>query len=193
MDREFQDELADIEAEVHDGLRHRKFLAEHAVIPLCQYLVLPAFENPVSWDLLGVVSRRAGGGEMRLYRSCWRKDQDLEAFRSPVERLKRPRPFSPRVEVEWMPIERDRVEALIARFQSIRVPLVVERPHTGLDGVIFELSLGWFFCSARIGWWVELPDEWQELQPLVAALEQLIEESWSTRQTPDDASTGGGR
>jgi hypothetical protein len=55
------------------------------------------------------------------------------------------------------------------------VPLAVARSLIGCDGVSFELSFGSFFCHARIGWWGDLPEEWQELQPLIAEFEALFD------------------
>jgi hypothetical protein len=48
----------------------------------------------------------------------------------------------------------------------------------GCDGTCFELAVGNLFCNARIGWWYDLPKEWQELAPVVTELEQLFESTW---------------
>jgi hypothetical protein len=73
----------------------------------------------------------------------------------------------------------------------VRVPLAVARPHSGCDGVSFELSVGEFFCNARIGWWCDLPDEWQELGPAVAELAQLFEQAWAARAEQAAPADGG--
>jgi len=144
------DEFYAVREAVYAGLRLGKYIDRHRSVPVCQYLIVPAFESPVGWDVIRVVSRTAGA-QTRLYRSCWRIDLDARAMSSPVERMKRPRPFQPTVEVGWALVELARVEALVARFRSIRVPLAVARPHSGCDGVNFELSVGEFFCNACRG------------------------------------------
>jgi hypothetical protein len=191
VDREQMDEFYAVQEAVYDGLRLGRYIDRHRSVPVCQYLVLPAFENPVSWDVIRVVSRTAGA-QTRLYRSCWRMDLDDRAMSSPVERLKHPRPFKPTVEVDWVLVELARVEELVARFRSVRVPLAVARSHSGCDGVSFELSVGEFFCNARIGWWCDLPDEWLELQPVVSDVAQLFERAWAARAEAGAAADGGG-
>jgi len=67
------------------------------------------------------------------------------------------------------------------RFRCIRIPLTLAKAQIGCDGTNFELAVGDFFCNARIGWWSDLPDEWQELRPVVAELENLFEAAWDRR------------
>jgi hypothetical protein len=146
-------------------------------LPLCQLLILPSFENAVSWDVIRIVSRD-DGAQTRLYRSCWRMDIDSEAMSSPVERLKLPRPYSPTFETDWVLVDKERLEAILARLNAARVPLTVGTARLGCDGTSFELSVGDFFNNARIGWWQDLPEEWRELRPVIADLENLFESTW---------------
>lgn len=185
------DDFAAVREAVYDGLRLGKYIDRHRSVPVCQYLGVPAFDNPFSWDLVQIVSRRAAA-QTRLYRACWRMDLDVRAMGSPVERMKHPRPFRPTVEVGWAPVGLAGVEALVARFRSIRVPLAVARPHFGCDGVSIELSVGDLFCNARIGWWCDIPDEWQELRPVVAEMESLSERAWAARAGPGTGPDGQG-
>jgi hypothetical protein len=69
-------------------------------------------------------------------------------------------------------------EAILSRLRSVRIPLTLAQMSAGLDGTSFELAVGNFFCNARIGWWCKLPNEWQELAPIVTELEQLMESTW---------------
>jgi hypothetical protein len=184
MDSEQVDEILAVREAVYEGLRLGRYIDRHRLVQVCQYLVLPLFESPVSWDVMRVVSRSTGT-QMRLYRSCWRMDLDNQTIRSPVERMKRPRPFQPTIEADWVPVELARIEELVARFRSIQVPLAVAQGRFGCDGVSFELSIGEFFCNARIGWWCNLPDEWRELQPVLFDMVQLFEQAWGTRADPE--------
>ena len=179
-----QDEFVAIREAAYDGLRLGTYIDRHHSVPVCQLLILPSFENAVSWDVIRVAHRRAGA-QARLYRSCWRMDIDLHAMSSPVERLKYPRPYSPTVEANWVVIDRSRVEVILARLRTAPIPLAVVGPRMGCDGTAFELSVGESFCNARISWWGDMPKEWQQLQPIVAELEQLFEQAWATPGEPD--------
>jgi hypothetical protein len=180
VDREQIDEFCTVRESAHAALRLGPRIDRHRSLPLCQFLILPSFENCISWDVLKLDSRDSGA-QTRLYRSCWRNDADTEAFRSPVERLKHPRPYSPTLETDWVLIEKDKLESILSRFRTIRIPLTLTTSHAGLDGTSFELALGDAFCNARITWWCELPEEWKELRPVVAELEILFDSTWERR------------
>jgi len=95
-----------------------------------------------------------------------------------VERLKRPRPYNPTLETDWVLVDKGKLEAILSPLCAIRIPLTLPSARAGCDGTSFELAVGDFFCNARIGWWCDLPDEWQELRPVVAELERLFESAW---------------
>jgi hypothetical protein len=177
VDREQMDEFYSVRESAYDALRLGTPIEHRRSVPMCQFLILPSFENPVSWDVIRVVSREYGA-QTRLYRSCWRMDLDSKAMSSPVERLKHPRPYNPTLETDWVLVDKGKLEAILARFNVIRIPLTLATARAGCDGTSFELAVGDFFCSARIGWWCDLPEEWQELSPVVAELENLFESTW---------------
>lgn len=159
------------------GLRSGSF-ADGAGWPLCRYVVLPSSQNPVAWDVRSPPARRKSA-EAVVFRSCWRMDLDSQAFGSPVERLKHPRPYRPTVEVGSAPIDAAKIEGLIGRLWAIPVPLAIAEPPYGTDGTYYELEVGDVFCHARIGWWAQLPEEWEALGPVVAELVALFESSWN--------------
>jgi hypothetical protein len=156
-------------------LRLGKLLAGHH--SECQFLILPSFENPVSWDVVTEGPRKERR-QTRLYRSTWRMDVDGPAVRSPVERLKHPRPYPPTLETDWVLIEPERLDAVVSRLRSVRIPLIVANPFMGCDGTFFELGVDHRFLNARVGWWCYLPQEWQELAPIVTELQQLFNSAW---------------
>ena len=174
MDREQMDEFQAVRESAFDALRLGTLIDRHRSARVCQFVILPSFENPVSWDVIKVVSRK-DGAQTRLYRSCWRMDVDSQAMDSPVERLKHPRPYNPTLETDWVLVDQGRLAAVLSLFCTIRIPLTMGTARAGCDGTSFELAVGDFFCNARIGWWRDLPEEWQELRPLVAELESLFE------------------
>ena len=177
MDREQMDEFYAVRESAYDALRLGTLIDRHRSVPMCQFLILPSFENPVSWDVIRVVSRQAGA-QTRLYRSTWRMDVDSQAMSSPVERLKHPRPYTPTLETDWVLVDKGKLEAILAHFNAVRIPLTLASARAGCDGTSFELAIGDFFCNARIGWWCDLPEEWKELRPVVAELESLFESTW---------------
>jgi len=172
VDREQMDEFYAVREWAFDALRRGTAIDRPRSVRVCQFLILKSFENSISWDVI------KDGAQTRLYRSCWRMDVDSQAMSSPVERFKRPRPYSPTLETHWVLVETEKLEAILSRFCGIRIPLTLATAPLGLDGTSFELAVGDLFCNARIGWWCDLPEEWQELRPLVAELESLFESAW---------------
>ncbi|WP_254513650.1 hypothetical protein [Anatilimnocola floriformis] len=179
VDNEQQEEFSAIRQYATDALR-TGLLIEGRTLPVCQLLILPSFDNPVSWDVVSYFSRE-DGKQTRLVRSTWRMDVDHEALRSPVERQKHPRPYQPTLESGWVLLDAEKLEALLAQVRSIRIPLLVAEAPMGLDGITYELAFGEFFCNSRIVWWCNMPQEWRELEPSVAELERLFESTWESR------------
>lgn len=175
--RELMEEFCAVRESAYDALRLGTPIDRHRSIPVCQFLILPSFENPVSWDVIKVVSRK-DGAQTRLYRSTWRMDVDDQSLSSPVERLKHPRPYQPTLETDWVLVDTTKLEAVLSRIRSVRIPLMSAEPLVGCDGTSFELAVGEFWCSARIGWWCDMPKEWHELVPIVTELERLFESTW---------------
>src|SRR6516162_1051344 len=145
------DEFYAVRESAYDALRLGTLIERHRSVPVCQFLILPSFENPVSWDAIKVVSRK-DGAQTRLYRSTWRMDIDDQAMSSPVERQKHPRPYKPTLETDSVLIDAAKLEAVLSRIRSVRVPLLMAESRAGCDGTSFELAVGEFFCNARIGW-----------------------------------------
>jgi hypothetical protein len=171
------------EAAYH-GLRSGSFVGD-AGLPLCRFVVLPSFHNAIAWDVRSL-RVRGKSAESRLFRSCWRRDLDLQALGSPVERLKHPRPYRATVEVASVSIDPADIGRLIRRFQSTPIPLAIAKPPVGLDGTSYELKIGGPFCRAQITWWVRLPEEWAALAPLIDEMAALFESSWRDA-SPDAA------
>jgi hypothetical protein len=177
MDLEQQNEFGRIRKAAYDALRRGAFIERDRSLSLCQYLILPSFDNPISWDVVKGVRNR-NEAQTRLYRSRWRMDFDGQALSSPAERINYPRPYKPTFESEWVLIDEKKVEAILVQFNAIRIPLTPANAPIGCDGTSFELAIGHPFCNARIAWWYELPEDWRELQPVVADLENLFLSTW---------------
>jgi len=127
MEAEQSTEFSAVSKLAYEMLRLGTPFDPHRMVPLCQYLILPSFENPIKWEAIRVRSKQ-DADHTRLNRICWRRDLDSEAFRSPVERLKHPRPYQPTIETNWVPIDQDQMDAILARCRAIRIPLMPATP-----------------------------------------------------------------
>src|SRR5580704_12583934 len=105
------EEFCALRESAYDTLRFGTLIERSRSVPVCQFLILPSFENPFSWDVIKVVSRKEGA-QTRLYRSTWRMDVDAHAMSSPVERLKHPRPYKPTLETDWVLVDATKLEAI---------------------------------------------------------------------------------
>ncbi|MCA9095540.1 MAG: hypothetical protein KDA68_18805 [Planctomycetaceae bacterium] len=177
VDSEHLNEYFEVRTSAYNALRFGTLIERHRSVPVCQLLILPSFENPVSWDVVKVVSRKEDA-QTRLHRSTWRMDVDCRVMSSPIERLKNPRPYLPTLETEWLFIDAAKLENVLSKLRSIRIPLLIAGTQGGLDGTSFELAVGEFSCNARIRWWCDMPKEWQELASVVAELDSLFQETW---------------
>src|SRR5262249_5424681 len=98
VDKELMKEFMALAEAVSDGLRLRTSMNRRQSISVCQFIIWPAFTNPISWD---VVDELYADERTRLYRSCWRDDLDRQAFLSPESRREHAHPFQPTIDVGW--------------------------------------------------------------------------------------------
>ena len=54
------DEFHRVRESAYDALRLGTLIDRHGSVPVCQFLILPSFKNPVSGDVIKVVSRNDG-------------------------------------------------------------------------------------------------------------------------------------
>lgn len=154
--QELVNELNGIEQLVTDRLGDGSWLV--------RLKVLPAFADPM------VIGVQRGRSPSVVWRS-WCKQEDLNAFRSPVERMKHPRPFVPTLREVSAPADPQQVEALLRRFRVLQVPAYVPSEVAALDGVSFDLLIGGQMAESRFHWWGDHPAQWRPLM-------QHFSESW---------------
>jgi hypothetical protein len=169
-------------------LRHHAFVdgldAHHAF----QYLILPSFTPPISWDVFRR-RRRDHEDDFVLVRSAWRSDLDLEKLRSPVERLRHPYPLIPSVEVHQLNAASGGLAQLAAELAELRLPIGAPSSVGGLDGVTYEVAIEQpphsiaLTAKCRLSWWHRPPVEWEGLVAWLLRAEAVFECAWAARGT----------
>jgi hypothetical protein len=169
-------------------LRHHAFVDGLEAGHVFQYLILPSFTPPISWD---VFRRRRRGHEddFVLVRSTWRSDLDLEKLRSPVERLRHPYPLIPSVELHQLNATSSEVAQLAAELAALRLPIGAPPSVGGIDGVTYEVAIEQpphhiaLTAKCRLTWWHRPPVEWDGLAAWVKRAEAVFESAWVARGT----------
>ncbi|MFO0815823.1 MAG: hypothetical protein U0796_21610 [Gemmatales bacterium] len=179
MDREQQAEFLRVRQIAIRRLRQVKLKSSRLASHICKYVELPSFGNAIAWDVLSMLTRE--GKSLRLYRTCWRYDQDSEAFRSPIIRLKHPKPYLPTLESGWVELRSSELHGILELLTGTRVPMYCDNHHVGFDGTSFELTMGDAFCFTTIHWWSRLPKEWLPLESAVKKLIRMFEEAWDSK------------
>lgn len=105
---------------------------------------------------------------------------DLEAFSTPIERLKHPRPYAPTLESIQFDPELLDAESVLTRIFKIRLPLKLTKNWISLDGTSFEMQIGNGTNGILLQWHNQLPDEWLELSEIVESLNELARRSLET-------------
>ncbi len=60
MDREQMDQYRAVREQAFHSLRLGSHIDRHRSVSVCQLLILPSFENAVSWDVIRIAARVAG-------------------------------------------------------------------------------------------------------------------------------------
>lgn len=161
-------EFQSLEREVVEGLRLCQFISiQRPGIKMhsLQLLVLPSFGNLEAWDLFQVV--RKGQRDNVLVHSTWRRDIDLEAFRSPVERLKHPPKYQPTFDAESVELSAEELNKTLEPLRTMRIPLFADVSTVSIDGLGYELAVGCVTELARLRWCNRAPEPWAPVQAYV--------------------------
>ncbi len=178
-------EFGQLRSEVTDKLRQHAYIDDQNARHVFQYMILPSFTPPIAWDVFR--RRRIGSpNEHVLLRTSWRSDIDLEKLRTPVERLRRPYPLVPTIEVHELPAHSGELEALAEELAEIELPIGASVGSVGCDGSTFEVAVeqpphGLGSASCRLSWWCELPAAWGGLGLWLRQAEIVFDTAWSAR------------
>jgi len=128
--------------------------------PVAQFLVLPSFTDTRCVDLLERDDR------LVAFHTIWKSTTDINAFATPVERLKHPQIFLPTFESVELDVDAGTTQNLLSTIASVNLKLTPTTNTICVDGTSFELYVGPGYTGIRLRWHHELPDEWDELRPV---------------------------
>jgi hypothetical protein len=162
MDAEQLKEWIDFERRAIQLVRKGNVPDEIGVMRLFQVLILPSFDEAVSWD---VCREQSTSGDRRYFavQTRWKRQVDMKMFETPVERLRHPKALYPTLGANTFEISSDAVERFLDKLRTATIPAYVEAKSIGADGTRYELSFDDYFVGARYSWWEEPPDEWKEI------------------------------
>jgi hypothetical protein len=118
---------------------------------------MPSFHDTWCIDIVRIVRT---GDVLAVYHTTWRMTHDIEAFKTAIERLKHPRPYTPTLVSDRLAIDDGDVKSIFDRLDRIQIPLRSTRNSISLDGVSFELQIGDGCTGAMLQWHNDLPSEW---------------------------------
>ena len=176
MEQELADEFYGLERRARQRLEEYGTPSVRALC-LLRVAVSPAFDPPVSWRLFEQRSRRSDENSYFASYLCWRSDVDLAKFRSPVERLRHPRPLLPTFETFDVEVDSSLAQSMVAGVSSAVIPAYVPKHSIGTDGISYDLTIGDGFVKARYHWWWKAPEPWQPLSASVRDILQHLEQT----------------
>ena len=130
-----------------------------------QLIILPSFQNSISWELIqtGMPSDATlhNEREFTVVRTTWRMEVDIEKFRTPIERLRFPRPLKPTMEQTQWPAKTEDADRWINQFAAaLPSSAPVRHKSIGVDGTDLQFSFG----NSLFKWWYRAPTEWTALE-----------------------------
>ena len=138
-----------------------------------QILVRPSFADTYCIDIL----RR--GDVLVAFQTVWQSTIDINAFASPVERMKHPLVFIPAIASRELEVDTETIENAIAILDRTDLGLTRTTNSISLDGTLYELHIGTGHTGIRVCWHHQLPDQWESLRSPVETMLQWATESQS--------------
>ena len=135
--------------------------------PQAQFLILPSFTDSIAVDIVRT------DDDLAAYVTFWRQTSDIEAFATPVERLKHPTPFIPSYDSSKLDISPDSLDSLMLQLSNTHVSLSDTTNSVSLDGTAYELSIGTGSSGIRLRWQNRLPAEWSPIRPVVEHFQEM--------------------
>jgi hypothetical protein len=138
---------------------------------------LPAFHDQVRTTLY--TPRRPGAGKDPFVSiTTWKRSEDVDKLRDPVERLRHPKDLQPTIEESSTIIDAETVAQIIADLSAVSLPSI--RPAEGvlgLDGVGYRFSFSQGYFSLDLSWWCDHPSVWRvatkQIEDIVSRLHRV--------------------
>ncbi|GAA5484848.1 hypothetical protein [Haloferula sargassicola] len=123
---------------------------------------LPAFEDHVRTTLY-TPRRPDSGKDPFVSITTWKREDDFNKLRDPVERLKHPKELKPTIDEASKILDPEDASKVIEDLSAISLTSL--RPTEGvlgLDGVGYRFSFSQGYFSLDLSWWCDRPKVWQE-------------------------------
>ena len=187
MESEQIREFGQLRDEVTARLRHHAYIDDQNARHVFQYLILPSFTPPISWDVFRR-RRKGSSNEHMLLRTSWWSDVDGEKLRTPVERLRHPYPLVPTIEVHELSAPSADLERLAQQLAAVELAIGASPEVGGVDGVNYEVAIEQpsscigQSARCRLSWWCQPPAAWSGLRAWAMEAENVFESAWSARR-----------
>lgn len=122
---------------------------------------LPAFHDQVRTTLY--TPRRPGSVKDSFVSiTTWKRSEDFDKLRDPVERLRHPKVLQPTIEESSSTVDAATVAQVIADLAAVSLPSVCPADQVlGLDGVAYRFAFSRGFFSLDLSWWCDQPGVWR--------------------------------
>ena len=127
--------------------------------PVAQFLILPSFADTRCVDVL------ERDDTLLAFHTIWKSTTDINAFSTPVERLKHPHIFMPTYDSVELDVGAASLQNLLSTIGGVNLKLTPTTNTICVDGTSYELYVCPGYTGIRLRWHHELPDEWEMLRP----------------------------
>lgn len=151
---------------------------------------LPAFRDQSRTTLY--TPRRPESGKLPFFSvTTWKRTEDLEKLRDPVERLRHPKELKPTIEHSNKVLDTVFASQVIEDLSAISLPSL--RPTEtvlGLDGVGYRFSFDQGYFSLDLSWWCDRPKAWDTV---TSRIEEIVSRLYHAEQNPEEQADAGNR
>jgi hypothetical protein len=136
--------------------------------PLLQFLRLPSFGDVKCVDIL------QKDDEILAFQTTWFVSCDFDRIATRIERLKHERFLLPTLASVQLSESSTELVGLLEGLRSRSIPLKNTISSVCIDGVGYELMLGYWLHGIRISWHNSLPECWEMIGPSVEVLLEMV-------------------
>lgn len=81
------------------------------------------------------------------------------------------------IKIRW--IDRDHeLKNIVSESAELHLPIFAEGAE-GLDGTTYVFKCGDYPITSEFSWWVDLPPEWIELEPIITKINALVKRAFA--------------